>query len=328
MTKYSNYYGIDVSKLTLDIVNQKGEHLQVPNNEKGFKKLHKILPKDSLCIMEVTGVYHIQLALFLYSKEIPLSVVNPLKIKRFIQMHLQRNKTDKSDAKMICLYGQTQQVELWEPNDPILEECKDIYAAMDHYIDIRAGLKRKIDSLNSKKAFNFLIKNIEKQILSLDSAIEELEKTLIEKVKSYDSALLTNIKSIKGIGERTAILLMIFTNGFKNFESSKQLSSYFGLAPTQTSSGISINKVERISKMGNPLVRKKLYMCSLQASVSNKACRDLFQRIVAKGKPKKVALVAVANKLLKIAFAISKSGLPYDPYYKSVKIEKSILKTR
>jgi transposase len=69
--------------------------------------------------------------------------------------------------------------------------------------------------------------------------------------------------------------------------------------------------------MGNPLVRKKLYMCSLQASKYNKACRDLYQRLLAKGKPKKVALIAVANKLKKIAFAIAKSGLPYDNEYVS-----------
>ncbi len=69
--------------------------------------------------------------------------------------------------------------------------------------------------------------------------------------------------------------------------------------------------------MGNPLVRKKLYMCSLQASRHNKSCVDLYQRLLAKGKPKKVALIAVVNKLLKMIFAIAKSGLPYDKEYKS-----------
>ncbi len=69
--------------------------------------------------------------------------------------------------------------------------------------------------------------------------------------------------------------------------------------------------------MGNPLVRKKLYMCSLQASRYNKTCMDLYQRLLAKGKSKKLALIAVANKLVKIIFAIAKSGLPYDREYKS-----------
>jgi len=109
--------------------------------------------------------------------------------------------------------------------------------------------------------------------------------------------------------------LIVATEGFKNFDNAKQLCSFFGLAPTETSSGTSIKGKSKISKMGNPLVRKKLYMCSLQASRYNKTCIDLYQRLLAKGKPKKLALIAVANKLLKIVFAIAKSGLPFDREY-------------
>ena len=80
--------------------------------------------------------------------------------------------------------------------------------------------------------------------------------------------------------------------------------------------------------MGNPAMRKALYMCSLQASRYNKSCKELYERLLAKGKPKKVALIAVANKLLKISSAIAKSGLKYDPDYVSVldrnKIEKKV----
>lgn len=145
-------------------------------------------------------------------------------------------------------------------------------------------------------------------------------KKIKELVKEYDQPLLSNIQSIKGIGERTAPLLIIASNGFRDFESAKQLQSYFGLAPTETRSGTSINGSRKISKMGNPLVRKKLYMCSLQASKHNKACAELYQRLLAKGKPKKVALIAVSNKLLKMVYAIAKSGLPYDQYYVSKKM--------
>jgi len=69
--------------------------------------------------------------------------------------------------------------------------------------------------------------------------------------------------------------------------------------------------------MGNPKLRNLLFMCSFNACKYNKACRELYERIVAKGKSKKLALIAVCNKLLKQAFAIVKSGLPYDADYKS-----------
>jgi len=82
-------------------------------------------------------------------------------------------------------------------------------------------------------------------------------------------------------------------------------------------SGSSVKGRPRISKIGNQKLRNLLFMCSFNACKYNKACRDLYERIVAKGKSKKLALIAVCNKLLKQAFAIAKSGLIYDKEYKS-----------
>lgn len=314
MKNYLGIYGIDVSKDTIDVVCKK-EHWIFENNTKGFKQFKKTIKDKSLCLMEVTGIYHLQLATFLYKNDIDVAVINPLSIKRFSQMHLRRNKTDKADAKMIALYGEKQDVNLWTPCEKSIEESKDISQTVEQMVNIRAGLKNKIQALKIKKASSFLIKEVQSQINSLSATIKTLEEELHGLVKSYDQKLYSNMLSINGIGEKTAPLLIITSNGFRDFESAKQLISYYGLAPTETSSGTSIKGKRKISKMGNPLVRKKLYMCSLQASKHNKSCRDLYQRLLAKGKPKNVALIAVANKLLKIAYAIAKSGIPYDNQY-------------
>lgn len=317
MNTYVDYLGIDISKQTFDVVNQKGKHFQYENTKKGFTKFKRNISSNSLCVMEVTGIYHLPLAKFLYSKEIALSVVNPLKIKRFSQMNLNRNKTDKADAQMISLFAQQQDVKDWQPAPEAIERGKDIVQIIEQYIEFRSGLKNKIDALKSKKAPQSLIDGVVSQIENISKAIEDLQAELDEIVKDFDSVLFQNITSIVGIGKRTAALLIIATEGFKDFENAKQVSSFFGLAPTEISSGTSVKGSGKISKMGNPLVRKKLYMCSLQASRYNKTCTDLYQRLLAKGKPKKVALIAVSNKLLKIAYAISKSKIPYDREYKS-----------
>jgi transposase len=317
MNIYTDYLGVDISKETFDVVNKAGKHLQYCNNNKGFSKFYKSIPKGSLCVMEATGIYHLRLAKFLYSKEIAVSVVNPLRIKRFSQMHLRRNKTDKADAQIISLYAQTQGLELWEPAPQVIEQSKDTYQIMEQYIEFRAGLKNKLDALKSKDASKRLIESIISQIAHITDSINVLQTELDELINGYNPVMLSNITSIVGIGQRTAALLIVATEGFKNFDNSKQLCSFFGLAPTETSSGTSINGKRKISKMGNPLVRKKLYMCSLQASRYNKTCFNLYQRLLAKGKPKKLALIAVANKLLKIVYAIAKSGLPYDREYMS-----------
>ena len=317
MNTYTDYLSIDISKKTFDVVNKSGKHFQYENTTKGFSTFKRTINKDSLCVMEATGIYHLSLAKYLHSKDIPLSVVNPVQIKRYSQMTLQRNKTDKADAKMISSYAQTQETNLWKPAPKIIEKGKDIIQITEQYIEFRAGLKNKIDGLKSKKAPKTLIDGVLLQIANISQAIEELQTELDELVKEYSPEMLQNITSVVGIGKRTAALLIIVTEGFNAFDNAKQLSSYFGLAPTENTSGSSIKGSRKISKMGNPLVRKKLYMCSLQASRYNKTCSDLYQRLLAKGKPKKLALIAVVNKLLKIIFAIAKSGLPYDREYKS-----------
>ena len=134
-------------------------------------------------------------------------------------------------------------------------------------------------------------------------------------IKSEEPALFSRLTSIPGIGKKTALLMMVSTSNFKAFNSHKQVSSFLGLAPSERSSGSSIRGKSRISKTGNGLLRNHLFMCSFTACIHNPQCKALFDRIVAKGKSKKLALIAVCNKLIKQAFAIAKSGLPYDPNY-------------
>ena len=81
-------------------------HLQFTNDVSGFKSFAKVLTSNHWCVMEATACYHYQLALYLFDDGVTVSVMNPLVIKRFIQMRLNQVKTDKSDAKMICQYGQ------------------------------------------------------------------------------------------------------------------------------------------------------------------------------------------------------------------------------
>ena len=96
--------GIDVSKDSLAIchlANEKVQHLEMENSKAGFKQFIKQCGKDSLYVMEATGIYYLQLAYYLYEQGAPVVVVNPLIIKRYIQMHLGKGKSDKKDAKWI-----------------------------------------------------------------------------------------------------------------------------------------------------------------------------------------------------------------------------------
>lgn len=116
-------------------------------------------------------------------------------------------------------------------------------------------------------------------------------------------------------------MLVVLTNGFERFTSGSELCSYAGLTPVIRKSGSSINWRIRIIKIGNQKLRNLLFMCSFNACKYNKAYREIYERISAKGKSEKLALIAVCNKLLKQAFAIAKSGLIYDDSYRSVLVK-------
>ena len=111
--------------------------------------------------------------------------------------------------------------------------------------------------------------------------------------------------------------VIILTEGFTKFENAGQLCNYAGITPTIRRSGSSVRGRSRISKVGNRKLRNLLFLCAFSACKHNKGCREIYERITAKGKSKKLALIAVSNKLLKQAFAIAKSGLPYDENYVS-----------
>jgi transposase len=171
----------------------------------------------------------------------------------------------------------------------------------------RTALKNKLHSVSQKPGnFSIVTKAITKQVQQLDRQVASLESSMEQLIRSHQGELFVNLCSIPGIGKKTAMFLIVVTNGFADFENSKQLSAYLGLAPTISRSGSSVRGQSRISKTGNGTIRNLLFMCSFTACEKNKACRELFSRLVEKGKSKKLALIAVANKLIKQALCAGK----------------------
>lgn len=319
MNKYTKILGVDISKSTFDVVDIKGSHKEYKNGTKGFSQFAEILDGQSLVVMEATGYYHYQLAQFLSKSGIPCAVVNPLSIKRFVQMKLAKVKTDKADAAAICAYAQVNDVVLYNYQDDSQSECLQIYSLLEHYEKNRTALKNKLHGENalgrpSKSVYhslNRILKSITKEVKALEEQLKQL-------VKQEHAEQLTLLQSIPGIGIKTALFLIVITDGFSKFETASQLCSYAGITPTERRSGTSIRGRSRISKVGNKRLRNLLFMCSFSAFRHNKACNAQFERIVNKGKSEKLALLAVCNKLLRQSFAIVKSGIPYDASHRSV----------
>jgi transposase len=113
MYKYNQIFGVDISKDVFDVMSSQGEHLLLENSSNGFNQLTKHLTKKDLIVMEATDYYHYYLAQYLYDLGYIVSVVNPLAVKRFVQMKLSKIKTDKSDALAICQYASSYEVHLY-----------------------------------------------------------------------------------------------------------------------------------------------------------------------------------------------------------------------
>lgn len=319
MVKYKETYGVDISKDVFDVYGSESGHCQFKNGELGFKQLLKHLSLQCLVVMEATGYYHYRLAQFLYKNGVVVSVVNPLSVKRFIQMKLAKVKTDKSDAKAICEYGQMNDVPLYNALTDVQSECLQLFRLLDSYLKKRTATKNKLhgeDALGipSKVVYRSLKRNRK----HLDREISGIEARILSLVKKDQHGQLTLLTSIPGIGLKTALFLIVITDGFSKFDNASQLCSYVGITPTVRESGSSVRGRSRISKVGNRKLRNLLFLCSFNACKHNRACKAIYERIVNKGKSKKLALIAVSNKLLRQAFAIAKSGRPYDETYVSV----------
>ncbi|WMI65074.1 IS110 family transposase [Aestuariibaculum sp. YM273] len=318
MSKYTEIYGVDISKDVFDVYGSQTGSNQFKNDCQGFKKFLKVLSKETLVVMEATGYYHYRLAQFLHGQGILVSVVNPLSVKRFIQMKLAKVKTDKSDAKAISEYGQMNEVPLYNALTEVQSECLQLFRLLDSYLKHRTAIKNK---LKGEEALGvpskFVYRSLRRNLNHLNKEIESIESRLLELVKQDQQQQLTLLKSIPGMGMKTALFLIVVTEGFSRFNSASELCSYVGVTPTIRESGSSVRGRSRISKVGNKKLRNLLFLCAFSACKHNKGCRELYERIIAKGKSKKLALIAVSNKLLKQAFAIAKSGLPYDENFMS-----------
>ncbi len=319
MNEINDFYGIDISKDTFDVYSDSAGHRQYSNDRSGFRSFIKTLRTNSWSVMEATGSYGLPLAAYLYSRDLAVSVVNPLVVKRYIQMKLRRTKTDKSDAFMIARYASEQPLERWEPEAGHITRCKDLYGTIQLYIKQRTALKNQLHSLESKDLnTGLLVRSMRRQLKNLEKETGLLYAELESLLREHEGVLLTHLTTIPGIGRKTAMQLIVVTNGFRSFSHSKQVIAYVGLAPMERRSGSSIRGRSYISKVGDKSLRSRLFMCSFSACAYNAACKALYDRLVGKGKSKKLALIAVCNKLLKQAFAIAKSGLPYDAEYRSV----------
>jgi transposase len=313
--------GIDVSKATLAVCYQRGQqlqHLEVSNNKAGFQHLLQACGSDCLFVLEATGSYYLALAYHLHGRGARVAVLNPLVVKRFIQMHLGKGKSDRKDAQWLLRFGQQQPVKYWQPDETVVAECRQLEQVSEQLLKQKTMVSNALEALQQHPVVSKMaLKQLQRPLRLLTEQLQQVEAELLRLLEQRYATEMTLLCSIPGIGRKTAGQLLLFAGGFARLDNHRQLIAMAGLSPREHSSGSSIRGRTRITKMGGTLIRNKLFMCIFAAKKRNRACQALYDRLVAKGKNGKVALIAVCNKLLKQAFAIVKSGVPYQAEFTS-----------
>lgn len=302
--------GIDVSKARLEVaLLPRGESFVVPNSEEGFDELLGRFSKDprpTLVVLEASGGFERPLAAALAATGIAVAVVNPRQTRDFARATGKLAKTDRLDAKILAKFAEAVRPEPRALPDAEAEEFSAILARRRQLIQMMTAEKNRLGAIASEavaKRIRAHIKWLEKELSRTDRDLDEtIEKSPTLK---ENEALL---RSVPGVGPVLCRTLLAEVPELGSL-SPRELSALVGVAPLNRDSGTLRGK--RTVWGGRARVREALYMGALIASRFNPAIKEFYERLVASGKPKKVALVACMRKLLTILNAVMRERTPW-----------------
>jgi transposase len=311
--------GIDIAKASFDVArlgaDGKYKHKKFDNTPEGFTRFAEWLAGFGtepvhLC-MEATGVYSVPLADFLSARGFHTSVVNPAKIAAFAKSELSRAKTDKADAKLIARYALAMRPPAWTPPPAEIRELQALLRRLEHLLEMQRMEQNREDTADPA-----VTGSIRAVLATLEKEIKAVREAIRRHIDGHPGLKQRAglLESIPGVGTATAAWLLTLLSEHRSFDDPKQAVAFAGLAPRLRQSGQWAGQT-RLSKTGDPMLRKALYMPMLSALSFNPAIRAFCQRLKANGKPGKSYVCAAMRKLIHIAFAILKSGKPFDPNY-------------
>ncbi len=328
------FVGIDVSQkdfhvaIPLDTEHQDFTNKTFSNDKLGVDSfIHELKISTGMvhCVLEATGNYSLLLTYQLVEAGISVSVLNPKSSAHFRAMLLQTTKTDAIDSQLLALYGFRMQPSEFEPPSEEIMKLKQQRSVLNQLQKMLQAQKNLLHALKTHPfQDDFSIQQVEHMITTLEKQITQVKKRMSELVKIDFEECYQYVISVKSIGERIATAMIEVTGGFTVFDNAKSFSKFIGISPTYYESGTSVKVRGQINRSGDPTLRSLLYMASWSAIRYNAPCKELYERLKAAGKPSKVALVAVMNKLLRQVFGVVKNKQLFDNEWESRQKEEKI----
>ena len=304
----ARFVGIDVSKAQVDVaVRPMGKRWTLPYDQTGIEGLIPQIVglEPALVLLEATGGLELPLVAALAAAALPVVVVNPRQVRDFAKATGTLAKTDTLDAGVLAHFADAVRPEVRPLKDAETQVLNSLTARRHQVMTMLVSEKNRLGT-----AIGAVSPRIEAHIAWLEQELSDLDKGLRQTLRrspvwrEKDDLL----RTVPGVGEQLSLTLLANLPELGTLNR-RQIAALVGVAPYNRDSGTLRGK--RAVWGGRSRVRAVLYMGALVASRHNPAIRDFYQRLLAAGKPKKVALVASMRKLLVILNGMLKHGSPW-----------------
>ena len=288
------YTGLDIAKASLQL-NLQSKSYDLSNTAAGHRQLVKRLATipNVHVVCEATGGYERAVVATLHAARIPVSVINPARVRQFARASGELAKTDPIDAAMLTAFGQAFAPKPTPPRTAVEIKMAALVARRAQLLELHVAECQRADICVDpalRKLFTTWLSQMKKQIAKVEA--------LIEALLAEQSGLTTQVQrldEITGVGRITAVTVLATIPELGQLNR-RQAAALAGLCPYNRDSGQWAGK--RCISGGRSEVRRALYMAALSASRSNHLLKPFYERLIAAGKPAKVALTAVMRKLI------------------------------
>jgi transposase len=291
--------------------------LLTPNTPPGHQALIKSLREQGVnrVVCESTGVYHFELALALTRAGMPVMVANPRQVKAFIEARLRNAKSDPVDAYELAQFASRMEFVPWQPPRPAQYALHRIARSLHGYVEQNTAAKNRLHAASVvSDTPKIVVKALRHEIAFLERLQQQLSDEAL-KIVAADATLQRQfdlLLSVCGIGETSAVQVLGELCVLAPELSAKAWVKLAGLDPTRKQSGSSVLTKAHISKRGNAKLRGALFMPAMSARRHDPGLRAFGDRLVANGKTKMQAIMAVARKLLHGIHAMFKLDQPWN----------------
>lgn len=271
-------------------------------------------------VVEPTGGYELSLVTFAHDQHWSISLPNPRQVRQWAQGTGHRAKTDRQDALMLARFGAAQQP---APHRPLALEVSELDSLLQRRQDLEQMIQQEKNRLGAMRGRPGIaapvITNLDQVLQALQDALQAVEQAIADHQQQHthlhDDA--QRLLALPGIGRKVVLPLLVQLHRWQTLTagqgSTKGLTAFVGLDPLPYESGSSVRKRSAISKMGNATLRRLLYMGALSAVHGQNPLHTFYQRLVGRGKAKKLVVVAAARKLLSWAWVLFSRQADWEP---------------